>query len=398
MRKVYIQNLRPGMVLGGTIRNQRGDVLLSKGVVLSEGYIDALRAHGFYAVYIMDGIADDVEPPDILSDHVRMATYKHVHELFAVARGAAASGGANGSNDLPDRIAGAAAHQVAQLHRDIAAIIDEVMSAEVLSGVVSLKSHDSYTFEHSIEVTVAGVVLGKRLNIASQELYQLALGCMLHDVGKLVIPPEVLSKPSRLTPEEFDLVRRHPLAGYEIVRQMTGEGEILARHLVWQHHERQDGTGYPRGLRGINEFGYARQEHFGQGLILPAAEIAAVADVYSALASDRPYRPALSPLDTVSALRQMAGSHLNRKIVSRFLSILPTYPVGTEVVVAGGKLEGYRGIVTHVDPAHIHRPTVRILFDPTGRRVTPFHIDTSREREMDLAIPSCAEAACARAV
>jgi len=288
------------------------------------------------------------------------------------------------------------APHVAQLYRDVEMIIDEVANAETLSGVVSLKSHDSYTYEHSIEVTVAGVMLGQRLHLSSNDIRQLALGCLCHDIGKTIVPPEILAKPDRLTPEEFALVKQHPQAGYDTMRQITGEDAVIARSVVWQHHERQDGTGYPRGLRGTNEFQYPSPPRFGQWLMVPAAEIAAVADVYSALASDRPYRPALEISDVIATLQKMAGPHLNRELVKRFLSMLPTYPVGSEVVVITGRLQGHRGIVTEVSASDIHRPIVRILFDPEGNKVTPFVVDTRVERDVELAAPSYTKLAPAR--
>lgn len=383
------------MVLGRPVYNDRGDVLLARGVALTPGYIKSLRDHGFLAVHVLDGVADDLEPPDILSESVRVATYKHVRSLFAVASSAAAIRGVPDRRARLERFASDAMPLVDELYRDVQRIIDEVMNAELLCGVVSLKSHDSYTFDHSIDVTVVGVVLGQRLRLSSRELHQLALGCIYHDIGKLVIPTSVLGKPGRLSASEFALVQEHPQAGYDMVRRITQSTDLIARHVVWQHHERQDGTGYPRHLRGLNQFRYDPHEHYGRGIILPAAEIAAVADVYSALASDRPYRPALSPPDIVATLRRAGGSQLNREILSRFLSILPSFPVGTEVVVMGGELGGYRGVVSAVGREDIHRPTVRLLFDPTGARITPFEVNTSQERAVNLAVPTWRETALA---
>lgn len=391
MRKVYIDNLQPGLILGKTIYNERGDVLLSAGVSLTEGYIDSLRAQGLYAAYVLDGFADDVEPPDLLSEKVRVATYKHVRELFSVAYSAGAVSDQPVRQDSMSEFISVVRPRLAQLYSDVERIVDEVSSIATISGVASLKSHDSYTFEHSIEVTVAGVMLGDRLNLSAGDLKQLALGCLCHDIGKLAVPSEILLKPGRLTPEERAAVERHPTAGYEAVQQLMSSRDIIARQVVWQHHEKQDGTGYPRGLRGDNQYGSRRQPRRHAGQMLPAAEIAAVADVYSALASDRPYRPALDPVSIVSTLRQMAGVHLNREIVNRFLSILPAYPVGTEVVIISEQLQGHRGIVTELNNRDIHRPRVRIVANPEGEYIAPFELNLSEERHIELAMASYTE-------
>lgn len=391
MRKVYIDHLRPGLILGKTIYNDRGDILLTRGVALTSRYIDALRAQGLYAAYVLDGFADDVEPPDLLSDRVRTATYKHVRDLFDVAYLAAPRSLQGFALEGVSDFVSAMRPRLAQLYSDVERIVDEVSSIATISGVATLKSHDTYTFEHSIEVTVVGVMLGDRLFMPPDDLRQLALGCLCHDIGKLVVPPEILLKASRLTPEEMQVVEQHPQAGFEAVQQITSGTDIIARQVVWQHHERQDGSGYPRHLHGENRYAARKQVGRPKGLMLPAAEIAAVADVYSALASDRPYRAALDPPSILTTLHQMSGTHLNREIVSRFLSILPAYPVGTEVVVISNKLRGYRGIVSELNPKDIHRPRVRILFDRAGRAIAPDEVNTSEDRDIELAMPSYAD-------
>ncbi len=390
MRKVSLDRVQPGMVLGKSLHNERGDVLLSRGVALTPQFIEALREHGYFVIYVQDGVADDVEPPEVLSPRLRNLTYKHLHDLFNIAESISDVQDEVEQKDLLMQFAEGAKPQFATLYDDVAQIVESISDAETLSGIVSLQSHDSYTYEHSLEVTIAGVMLGHRLLLPLSDLHQLALGCLCHDIGKLMVPKAILGKPGRLSKEEFALVQRHPEAGYETMQRVMRSSDIVARQVVRQHHERQDGTGYPRGLRGNNRFTWGKQS-FGQGLILPAAEIAAVADVFAALASDRPYRRAMGPAEVVTTLQGMAGPHLNREIVTRFLTILPTYPISTEVVVISRKLQGYRGIVTDVHPAHMNRPTVRMLFDPHGRSIAPFEVDTSKEKEIEVATSSYAE-------
>ena len=392
MQKVSVDKVQPGMALGKGLYNERGDVLLSRGVMLTEQYIEALRQHGYHTIYVQDGVADDVEPPDILSQKLRSLTFRHLRDLFAMIESISEVQGADEQMELLIQFAEAARPQFAALYRDAQQIVEDVANAETLSGIVSLQSHDTYTYEHSLEVTIAAVVLGHRLYLPVPDLHQLALGALCHDIGKLIVPKSILGKPARLSREEFALVQQHPEAGYEAVQHLMGASDITARHVVRQHHERQDGSGYPRGLKGSNRYTSGKRP-FGQGLILPAAEIAGVADVYAALASDRPYRPAVGPAEIVTTLQGMAGSHLNREIVTRFLTVLPTYPVSTDVVVISPKLQGYRGIVTDVHPAHLSRPTVRILFDPHGRTTAPFEVDTSREKDIDIATSSYAKLA-----
>jgi HD-GYP domain-containing protein (c-di-GMP phosphodiesterase class II) len=386
MHKLSVDLLQPGMVLAKSIDNERGDALLAKGVTLTQLYIDALKEHGYHSVYVRNGIADDVEPPQILSPLVRELTYRHLKDLFNVLESATTEAKTDDERrEIIEQIALSIKPQFSELRKDVEKIVDEVVGADTITGIVSLKSYDNYTFEHSVEVTVVGIVLGKRLRLTISELHQLALGCLCHDIGKLVVPKTLLGKPGKLTDEEFAIIQRHPQAGFDAVQRLMGQSDIIARHIVRQHHERQDGNGYPRGLRGSNRF-VAGKPAFGQGLMLPAAEISAVADVYSAIASDRPYRPAMSPQQIISTMGQMAGTHLNRDVVTKFMTILPSYPIGTDVIVIEGRLRGFRGIITDVKPSHINAPVLRVMFDPQGHTVAAFEVDTSKEMGLVLAV------------
>lgn len=389
MRKLSVDRLKPGMVLARSVETERGDALLAQGVVLTEQFICGLKGHGFHAVYVQNGIADDVQPPQILSPMVRELTFRHLKDLFDMIEGATSDVQTDAErNKMVEQLAASLMPQFAELYYDVEKIVDEVVDKETITGIVSLKSYDNYIFEHSVEVTVIGILLGKRMRLNIAELHQLALGCLCHDIGKLVVPKTVLGKRGKLTDDEFAVIQRHPQAGFDTVQHLMGPSDIIARHVVRQHHERQDGKGYPRGLRGTNRF-VAGKPSFGQGLILPAAEIAAVADVYSAISSDRPYRLAMSPQQIMSTMQQMAGSHLNRDVVARFLSGLPSYPIGTHVLVISGRLRGFRGVITRVKPAQINAPTLRVIFDARGQMVAPFEVDTSKEMGLSLAaVPS----------
>lgn len=197
----------------------------------------------------------------------------------------------------------------------------------------------------------------------------------------MFIDPKVLNKPGKLTPQELELIKKHPTLGYQLLRSIQKD-EFLANHVAYQHHERQDGTGYPRGLHGVNRV--AREATRGDRILL-IGEIAAVADVYDALSSDRPYRPGMSPEQIVETMRQMSGPHLNREIVQQFLAILPVFPVGLDVRITQGRLKGYRGVVARVNPSAMDRPIVRLLYDNAGRRIASFEFDLLREKTAALA-------------
>src|SRR5262249_4815745 len=143
--------------------------------------------------------------------------------------------------------------------------------------------------------------------------------------------------------------------------------DVLVNQVALQHHERQDGHGYPRRLAGNNRV--SRPKFGNEGRILLIAEIASVADVYDALASERPYRGALAPEAVGETLQAMAGSYLNSELVEVFLSAVPRFPVGMTVRVASGRLAGASGVVARVNRRALDRPVVRLTRDADGRPI-----------------------------
>jgi putative nucleotidyltransferase with HDIG domain len=372
MHRVPTAMLETGMRLGRSLYNHRGDVLLSRGTTLNDNFIGAIQMRGYHFVYVMDGVADDVEPLGLISQRLRSKTVSNLNSMFELitqstrpVRDQAAEEGAHVLTEIPPKLTSAVEKQIARLQSDVEHLIDETNEAQILEGVAALKSHDNYTFEHSVDVAFYGVILGRRLALDSQDLKDLALGCLLHDIGKMYVDERILSKPGRLTPAEFKQVTRHTVLGFQIIRQMPIATPRPA-HIALQHHEHQDGGGYPNGLVGNNRLARTPRERFDSTRMMLLSELAAVADVCSALASDRPYRAALPASEVLSVLRMMAGHHLNSEAVEAFASLVEVFPVGVHVRFGSSKYAGCYGVVTECHPAAANRPTVRLLFDPNG--------------------------------
>jgi hypothetical protein len=147
--------------------------------------------------------------------------------------------------------------------------------------------------------------------------------------------------------------------------------------VAYQHHERQDGSGYPRGLTGDNTLGENQPN-----VIHDFGAICAVADIYDAMASDRPYRPGWPPDRVVELIRSLSGTQLNSKVVDIFLRTVAPYPIGTSVGVLNGEHAGYEGVVADIDNKALARPTIRLLFDPSGERVDAIEVDLQQEGDV----------------
>jgi HD-GYP domain-containing protein (c-di-GMP phosphodiesterase class II) len=372
MHRITTELLQPGMQLARSLYNHRGDVLLARGTTLNPAFIGAIVQRGYHSVYIMDGVADDVEPLGLVSQRLRSATVRSLDSVFELIQNAtrpvvdqAKEEGAHVLREVSPKLANAMERQVKRLEEQVEQLLGEALEAHILQGVASLKSHDNYTFEHSVDVAVYGVMLGRKLALPHEYLRDLALGCLLHDIGKMYVDPKVLNKPGRLTPAEFKQVMRHTVLGFQLMRQMPINSPRPA-HVALQHHEHQSGEGYPNHLIGTNRIFRTPRERFDTTRMTLLAELAAVADVCSALSSDRPQRAAMAPPQVLANLRRMAGEHLNAEAVEAFVSMVEMYPVGVHVRFGSGKYAGYYGVVVECRPSAPNRPLVRLLFDAQG--------------------------------
>lgn len=377
MHKVPIERLRAGLCLGKTIYGPRGEAVLARGVCLTDEYIAALRARGFQAVFVMDGVADDVEPLGPVSERLRSASvqtvgalYDLVAEAIQPVRDLVAVEGAHVLAAIVPQITGALQAGVEAVERIVESLLDEVLGKETLEGLTALKAHDNYTFEHSVDVAVYAAMLGQRLQFSRDDLRDLALGALLHDIGKTYIDERILRKPGKLNDAEFAAITQHTVLGFQMLRQLPLPNARPA-HVALQHHEKQDATGYPNNLWGTNRIHRTQRERFDPRRINLFAELTSVADVCSALSSDRPYRLAMPSSEVLKLMRSMAGSHLNQEAVEAFVPAIRPFPVGTRVQISGGTYHRCLGVVVLPAPRNHDRarPTVRLLVDRFGRQL-----------------------------
>ena len=393
MQRRALETVRPGDVLGRTIYDDVGRPLLTAGTELNDRYLRSLAVRGYYALDIQDGLADDVAPRDLISHRVRATVTSHVADVFGRVEQVASDRG-RGEGSVDDAIDDLgeqplpipeAEDLLGRLYLDVETLIDEILESSTVEGLDSLKTHSRYTFEHSVDVAVVGTLIGARLGMSRERLRELALGCLLHDIGKIYIDAAILDKPGKLTAEEFAAVKEHPRMGFELARRMPVTS-LLPAHVAYQHHERQRGGGYPRGLIGRNRVGARlNAEEVGAGKMLLIAEIGAVADVHSALSSDRPYRGAMPPDEVAAELAAMAGNHLNQELIAVLRQLLPPFPVGRWVRALDGRFGGYQGVVVELHPRELERPTVRWLLDEVGDELAdPVEFDMRREVDVSL--------------
>jgi HD-GYP domain-containing protein (c-di-GMP phosphodiesterase class II) len=388
MIQLSLDDVREGMRLGIAVRDPDGRILLGPGVVLNLTYISQLRQRGFWAVWIEDSDTQDIPYEENLSEATRVAATTAIRETFAMTTHEARELKSASIKEIRAMLKNPGFQKIFQRHPVIEAlmgqvdrVVEEIMGRELLTGLNSIRSHDTYTYHHCLDMSVTGIMIGRQLGLTSDRLKGLAVGSILHDIGKIFVDDGILNKGGPLTPQEFKRMKDHTVLGYILLKDNLRLG-ILPPHVAYQHHERQDGSGYPRGLTGANKI--LRGREYTPGRITLMGEIAAIADFYDACISDRPYRKGFPPDQVWQMIRERAGTHFNREIVEVFLTTQPVFPLGIQVVVTEGRHKGYKGVVARMDRHALERPVVRLLTDPSGERIEPFEIDIAKDGEIQI--------------
>jgi len=234
-----------------------------------------------------------------------------------------------------------------------------------LLSLVRLKTRDNYTFTHSVAVCALMVAFCQALKLDASTTREAGIGALLHDIGKMRVPEEILNKPGSLSAAEFNIMKRHPLDGYEILRATPGVGPV-ALDIALHHHERMHGNGYPDRLPASE--------------ISRLTQMAAIVDVYDAVTSDRCYHIGIPPAEALKRMWEWSAADFDPGLMRAFICTIGIYPVGTLVSLTSGRL----AVVTELHPSRISSPTVRVFFSVRSN----LHV---RLEEIDLSHPYSTE-------
>lgn len=339
MRYVAIDKTKPGMVLAENILDVYGHKLIGSDHVLTAGYIGKLKEFGFPGVYIADELSQDIMIETIISPQLRSEGIESIRRC-----------------DID------ACQKVAKQ------MVAELMSRGTVSlDMMDLRSYDNYTHAHCVNVAAICGVIGMGYWFTEKEMENLVTAALIHDLGKMFISQDVLNKPGRLSGEEYQLMKSHVQLSYDLIRERWDISAVV-KAAVLQHHENEDGSGYPRGIDGT-----------AQSLI---AKIIHVVDVYDALVSKRPYKTSYSPYEASEYLMGGCGILFDREVVQMLLKYVPLYPKGTEVELSDGR----KGIICENAGIHNLRPIIRLMEGDT--------LDLCEKRNLNLTIitPDSADA------
>ncbi len=348
MRLVPTKLIRPGIELAKPIYDAHGRILLQKNMQLTDSMVDRLKNSGITYVFTRDEDTEDIMVHPPIPDQQRVEAIQKIKETFQTLQ----FEDLKKNNYLLDK----AALKLDQLVKEIAKELSE--NDEVIHYLSDLLIIDDYVYTHSLNVSMYTLALAQELNLKNKDMEQLGLGAVLHDIGKIVIPEEVLNKPGKLTNMEFKIVQAHTEYGFDLLRK-AHTIPLLVAHCAYQHHERLDGTGYPRGIKNDD--------------IHPFARIIGVADVFDAVTSNRTYRDAMLPHEGLEILYGGAGTQFDIHLVEAFKKTVALYPNGLTVYLSDGR----EGVVARQNSQLFDRPVVRVLKE-NGSKVKPYDLDLTK--------------------
>lgn len=339
-RRISTKDLSEGMKLVDDVVTQEGQLLVTRGTEINQRIIARLSFYGIPYVYIEQKSKkpqNKEKPLDHLSYYKQMEStyeFKRFNYVFK-----------NGVGLLQETI-----DQILKNHGevDLLKILNDVeamvktsgTSMHLLSMLQCIRRYDDLIYVHSMNVALICNVFAEWLHMSENDKQMLTVAALLHDIGKTAIPKEVLSKTSKLTDDEFEMIRRHPVTGYELIKNLGLDDSI--QQAILQHHERCDGTGYPNHELSAN--------------ISDFAKIIAIADVYDAMTSNRSYREGICPFVVIDVLEKEGYRKYEPQFLLPFMERISQCYINASVRLSNG----CEGEVIMLNPQHLSRPVIKV--------------------------------------
>jgi putative nucleotidyltransferase with HDIG domain len=325
MKRVFVSvdDCRTGMTIAEDIYNEYGALIIPDGTILDEYIIERIRKLGIVRIRMYDEAGELTQASGI--DHFRERYDENLRTVKGIL------------NDISQ----GKQIDIQRVDQTTASILSGInQNSEIVSCLSEMRSTDEYLYSHSINVALLCMLIGKWMKFDYLKLKSLITAGFLHDIGKCRISAEILNKPGPLSHEEFEQVKKHSVYGYKIAMNVGAFNDDILNGIL-MHHEREDGSGYPFGLKEdqIHEFG----------------KIVAVADVYDAMTSSRVYRAKQCPFDVIEIISVDHFNTLDNKITNVFLKNIASYYLGESVRLTNGMT----GEIVFINPFNISRPIIK---------------------------------------
>lgn len=336
MQKLLIDQIVPGMKLAKDVVLDDGRILLLKGFAIKPRYINKMKTYKVTSIYVEDNMVDlETISEEILYEDA----FTNIKGIMESVR-------------MDEEIS------VEELKDTVQDLVHFILNDDMIfMTLTGIRDIDNYTFLHSVDVCIYTIITAKALELDLDDIQELALAAILHDIGKCKIPLAILNKPGKLTDYEFEVMKDHSVRGTNITKKMPDISDNIPK-IICQHHEKWDGSGYPYGIKEHN--------------IELGARIISIADVYDALTSDRVYRKRFMPHDAAEFLMRQSNSQFDPDLLKCFIDSITVYPQDSIVLLNSGE-------VARVLPAKgiaSIRPKVSIITKKNGPPIiTPYEVD-----------------------
>ncbi|MCX7773680.1 MAG: HD-GYP domain-containing protein [Clostridia bacterium] len=336
MHKLPLHQVESGMKLAQDVILDDGRILLLKGFIIKPRYLQKLEAYKIPFVFVEE---ERIAIEEISEERVYSDAFNNIKTVMESIR-------------IDQNV------NIDTLKQTVNEMVHHILNDDmVFMALTGIRDIDNYTFLHCVDVCIYSVVTAKALHMRDEEIQELAMAAILHDIGKCKVPLDILNKPGKLTNDEFDVMKRHTLSGMDIVNQLPGLSKKIAK-IVCQHHEKWDGSGYPVGLKNYD--------------IDLGARIVSIADVYDALTANRVYRKRYMPHEAAEYLMAQNESQFDPNIMKTFIDSIAVYPQDSVVLLNTGEIARVlpsRGVLSM-------RPRVSVITRRNGPPVfEPYEID-----------------------
>ena len=330
MRLIGIDQINGDEVLGQALYDLDGRKLLNAGVTLKPAIVQKLSDKGISSVYIDDEISEGIEVESLISEDTKTRAKLIIKEEM-------------------QRLSQKKEIDFSNVNGVVDSIMDDLLSKRLdILNVKDIRMQDEQTFAHSVNVSVMAIALATRLSLPISKVKSIAMGALMHDIGKALLPQALVNKTDQLSLAEIDEIKKHPVLGYNIIKD-NNEASATTKIAILMHHEHFNGGGYPFGL--AND-----KIHY-------SARIVTICDEFDRAINDKKNKSVLQTTDAVEYLIGASGHVFDKTMVDEFIRIIPVYDVGSIVLLSNGNF----AIVVKNNEINLTRPVVRMFYNPKTR-------------------------------
>lgn len=393
MVRYSIDQVQDDMVLGESIILPSGELLLAAGYRIKERYRERLKQLGYRNILIDVEGAEGVVPEDVVSESAQREMAHSVDTSSKELENAIEHFRNKSTEKIKDIIKENKQHlnkfiMNSGMAKALDQFIEEIMSqSSIVLNLSAMQQTQPSLLSHALNVTITSLCIGKKYKFSYEEMKQLGIGALNYELGMIALPKNLLTKKvSEYNEEELKAYRQHTVYGFLLLSQNHAIPSTSAA-VALQHHERQNGTGFPQGIKGDNR--PPLKDFSRQNMIHRFAEVVAVADCYDAFINGRA-REGIVPCDVKSAIKNligMGGTLLNSDIVKTLVAVVPIFPVGARIKITNSptpQLIGYYGVIARDNPDKLDAPQIIIYETKNHQKIKPILIDTAKHNGFGL--------------